>query len=246
MRCLASLTIVFCVLHLSEMQCFKIIPSILYNSGMSTVHRLTFKEILFLPLGCLISSPPMLVIGILALGVMVAGFGYYNWNIDLLGIGAPDFQNLIFSSDSQRITNPDGSYYNISFEKAGVTQFSGLVRHISPIRIGRIPILTHDILVTYGDFADPAKVTTSVIDHHFFWSSAEMQHPQGGINLLHTVPKDDQIYRQLLEIKAGQTVRISGREILRLDAYSSSDHLDMYWQDSGCNSLIVDSVAVEK
>jgi hypothetical protein len=212
---------------------------------MTTIQKPTLKDYLFMPLGCLMTASPVVAAAILVVGILVAGFGYFNWNVDLLGIGAPDFQNLVFSPDSQRISNPDGSYFQISFEKTVDSQFSGLVRHVSPIRLARIPILTHDILITFGDYADPRKVTTSVVDHHFFWSSNNKQ-PQGGINLLHTVPKDETIYRQLLEIKTGQNVRIRGREILRLDAFSSENHLDMFWQDAGCNSLLVDSVEIEK
>ena len=205
----------------------------------------TLKDLLFAPIGCILTASPFLVIGLVVISALLGTFAYYNWNINLFGIGAPDFQSLVISPDYQTITNSDGSFLKISFEKSSDSIFLGLVRHISPIREDKFPILTHDILVTSGDYADPQKVTTSVFNHHFFWNS-RTSNPQGSINLLHAVPKNNQIYQQMLAIQTGQTVRITGREILRIDAYSAAGSIERWWQDSGCNSLVVDSVVIQK
>ena len=205
----------------------------------------SLKDLLFAPIGCMLTASPFVMIGLVVVSLLVGTFAYYNWNVDLWGIGAPNFQSLIISPDYQTITNPDGSYLKISFEKSSDSVFAGLVRHVSPIREDKFPVLTHDILITSGDYADPQKVSTSVFNHHFFWQSGS-QNSQGSINLLHTVPRDNSIYNLLLAVKTGQFVRITGREILRIDSYTASSTMDRWWTDTGCNSLVVDSVSFQK
>jgi hypothetical protein len=76
-------------------------------------------------------------------------------------------------------------YYRVEVgEDRGTSEFSGIVRHVSPFRMGRLRILTHDILVTSGDYADPDVVSTSVFSHLFTWRSSSTAHPSGRINYL--------------------------------------------------------------
>jgi hypothetical protein len=203
--------------------------------------KITLKDILFMPVGCLISlSPAVIFVGLL-LATLGGSYFYYFVNVDFFGIGAPPFEDLAINPSFTRIDQTDGSYLTLSYEIPFDSTFTGLVRHISPIRLGDFPILTHDVLVTSGEFADPEKVRTSVIDHHFSWTSAERA-PQGTINLLHTVPISEPVYRQLLELHAGQSVRVVGREILKIDAYNPEGTSKGWWQDSGCNTLVVTSI----
>jgi len=109
-----------------------------------------------------------------------------------------------------------------------------------------VPFLTHDILVTSGDFADPSIVQTRVSDHHFQWYSSSKNSPAGTINLIHAVPYNEAIYNQLLEIRSGQKATISGYEILRIDAYRKTGEYLGKWEDSGCNSMVVTSVQIQK
>jgi len=207
--------------------------------------RATFKDILFIPFGCLFTASPYALLGGLLVLALLGVFTYYNLNVDLFSIGAPDFQNYTITPVYDRIQTPDQAYWQVSYEKPGSSTFHGLVRHVSPIRIGQMPILTHDILVASGDYADSDLVSTSVIDHHFFWRSSNGAHPQGTINLLHTVPSNRAIYESLLKIRSGDTVTITGREILRIDAYNPLGKLLMWWADTGCNTLRVDTVVTE-
>ncbi len=105
-------------------------------------------------------------------------------------------------------------------------------------------ILTHDILVTSGEYADPAVVKTSVANHRFRWHSTGTTRPKGAINLLHTVPANEEIYRQLLQIHAQDEVIITGREILTIEAYDQDGNYLGEWHDTGCNTLLVNSVTV--
>ena len=203
----------------------------------------SLRDILFLPLGCLLSLRPMVVFGLLIGVAFFGGYFYYFVNVDLFGIGAPHFDELTISPDFRRISQVDGSYLTVTYENNQDSFFTGLIRHISPIRLGDYPVLTHDILVTSGDFADPGKVNTSVFNHHFSWTSADV-HPDGTINLLHAVPVNEGLYQQLLSLQNGQTVRIKGREILRIEAFSPQGGSKGWWQDEGCNTLVVTSVDI--
>ena len=203
--------------------------------------KLSLKDVLFMPLGCLISLPPAAIFGALIALAAVGSYLYFYVNIDLFGIGAPPFKELTIHPGFTRVDLPDGGYLSITYELPVPTTFTGLVRHASPIRLDKFPILTHDILVTSGDYADPDKVVTSVSEHHFTWI-AKSGDPQGKIHLLHTVPASEEIYRQLLDLRKGQQVRVTGREILKLEAFDAGGASLGWWQDSGCNTLLVTSV----
>lgn len=203
------------------------------------------KNLLFLPVGCLSAFSPYLMLAAAAVMLLAGVFTFYNVNTNLLGIGAPDFANLLITNNSETIQQ-NGYSWNITYEKTADTTFTGLVRHVSPIRLSMMPFLTHDILVTMGDYADASKVTTSVVSHHFQWAALTQNHPQGEIHLLHTVPRNAEIYQQLLAIRTGQQVVITGHEILKIEAFDPSGQFLGNWQDSGCNSLMVDSVLVQQ
>jgi hypothetical protein len=201
-------------------------------------------DILFFPIGCLIQTPPLilfiLVIGAAAVFYIAQGGAFVSF-----GSGRPNFKDYQINENYTRIQRSDGAYWTISYEKADYSVFSGLVRYTTENHEANFPFLTNDILVTSGDFANPELVRTDVYDHHFTWSSPKPGHPQGTINLLHTVPLNEDIYQQLLQVKDGQQVTISGPEILRIDAYRPDGKLTVWWQDSGCNSMIVTTVQIQ-
>ena len=198
-----------------------------------------------MPLGCLLTLSPYLFFGLVLTLLACGVFVFYNFNVDLFGIGAPDFSSLTIDSYFEQIQSEDGSW-TIQYEFADETTFAGKVRHVSPIRLEMVPFLTHDILVTAGDYANPEKVNTSVVNHHFRWISRINAQPRGTINLLHTVPVDDETYHQLLEIRSDQEVVIRGQEILVIEAFDREGKLRGNWRDTGCNTLLVTSVTIVK
>lgn len=106
-------------------------------------------------------------------------------------------------------------------------------------------MLSHDILVTSGDFADSSIVRTSVSNHRFSsWYLDQQNRPQGTINLLHTVPSTEEIYQQLTEVRKGDRVRIKGIEILDINRYDQQGEFWGSWADAGCNTLLVTSVEI--
>lgn len=203
------------------------------------------SEILYLPAGCLLRASPFLIIGVLVALILGFLYAYYNLNVDILGIGRPAFDSWNINDDFSQIQIDGKGEWKISFENQKTVTFSGRVRHVNPIRESAFPILTHDILVTSGDYANPALVDTRVTNHHFIWRSLINSQPQGTINLLHIVPADERIFEALLSVQSGKQVSITGREILRIDGYNQEAQLISWWQDTGCNTILV-TVVEEK
>jgi hypothetical protein len=202
-------------------------------------------NILFFPIGCLIQTPPIILLAVVLVGAMASMLLHSGVKINFGSTVLPDFKDYQINRDYSHVQRTDGAYWTITYEKSDTSVFSGLVRHASSIQEEGFPLLTHDILITSGDFANPDLVHTSVVDHHFSWTSTRTSSPQGTINLLHTVPLNDAIFQQLSTVADGQQVTISGMEILRINAYKPDDSLISYWQDSGCNSLVVTTVVMQ-
>ncbi|KAF0112453.1 MAG: Uncharacterized protein FD147_49 [Chloroflexi bacterium] len=163
------------------------------------------------------------------------------------------FPGRIYSFDEMIVTNgfhdiqlENGQSWRLSYEQSHDTNFSGIVRHTSPIELSTFSILTRDILVTSGDFADPNLVTTSVSNHRFLWKSLSSANPEGSINLLHTVPMNEEINQKLKDIHNGDTITIKGWDIYRIEGWDSNGNYIGYWQDSGCNTTLVTEVIITK
>ncbi len=187
-----------------------------------------------------------MALGISALVLAIlCGAIYFRVNTDFFGLAALDFDTLTISDSYERIA-ADGMYWTIDFQGEGRSTYEGTVRHVSPIREDGMRILTHDVLVTSGDYADPEVVGVSVLNHHFNWWSSSTEHPSGRINLLHTVPASEEVYRQLLDIRAWDEVVITGREIRVIKAYYEDGEYVGDWRDSGCNTLLVESVSISE
>ena len=178
--------------------------------------------------------------------LIIGGIAYTKLNTDFFGLTSPNFAGLTVMGQYEKIQDTQGATWEVTYEKSRDTEFQGYVRHVSINRINKFPFLTHDILVTTGDYADPDLVYTNVTNHHFYWQSLNENYPQGTINLLHVVPENEDIYQQLLKIRNGDTVAISGREILRIDAYDSQNTNLGWWQDDGCNTTLVKEVFREQ
>jgi hypothetical protein len=210
-----------------------------------TNKRLTFRDLLFTPLGCLVQASPVLIFILIGVTWFIGDFIYNNYNVDLFGIGAPDYAAYKIDSSFSKVQDSDNLSWSIAYEKNVDSDFKGLVSDVVPIRMSQFPFLTHDILITTGDYSDPSKVILSLSNHHFMWVSKTKSAPKGTANLLHAVPENEEIYRQLLQVQRGKRVEIKGREILRIDAFDPKGKLLGWWQDSGCNSLVVKSVTIQ-
>ena len=157
--------------------------------------------------------------------------------------GNPPFDQLSISNDYTQISMPDGRTWSIAFEKNEDTVFSGIVRHDSRWLNPGMPFMTHDILVTTQDFSSPDIVQTVVIDHHYIYRS-KLQHPQGGIYLLHILPASQEIFDALQKIRKWNEVKITGREIYRINRYDADGNEDGYFMDMGCHTILVTDVEI--
>lgn len=192
----------------------------------------------------IISLPPSCGFIVIFVVIVAAAFLYFRVNTSFFGLAGADFDNLVISNSYEEISAED-MYWEVQFEGIGESKFIGTVRHVAPIRIKEFRILTHDILVTTADFANPDLVTTNVIDHKFFWKP-ESNSPTGSINLIHAIPANKAIYQELLKIENWDIVKITGREIYTVKAYQSDGNFLGTWQDAGCNTLLVESVSILK
>ncbi len=154
------------------------------------------------------------------------------------------FDQLIVSDGFHKIQSSDGQTWELSYEADRERKFVGTVRHASIIYEPKFGILTHDILITSGDFADPSLVNTNVSNHHFTWISKNGETPSGNINLLHTVPMDDEILHELDSIQNGDKVVITGWDILSIEGYDKEGIFLGSWQDAGCNTTLVINVEI--
>ncbi len=201
-----------------------------------------------MPLVFILQMSPLWGFTLLLVFISLCGFLYYSLNTDFFGLAAPPFADLTFSPDfSGVIDRKDGRSWKIAYEKIPFSVFHGVVRHVSNWRDEPIPFATHDILITTGEFSSPSRVSTRVYNHAFYyqWDSSEPK-PQGSINLLHIVPQTEEIYQQLLVVRDWNLVTISGREIFRIDIFDATGKFTYFWQDEGCNSILVTSVKIEQ
>ena len=206
-------------------------------SRIGGLFRLLFEWLSSLPVSCAFI--------LVFIGIVAAAFIYFRVNTSFFGVAGSDFDNLVISNAYEKIES-DEFYWEVQFEGIGESKYIGTVRHVAPIRIQEFKILTHDILVTTADFANPDIVETSVIDHKFFWKSTNSDSPNGSINLIHAIPANKVIYQNMLNIQNKDIVKITGREIYTVKAYQLDDTFLGTWQDTGCNTLLVESVSVLK
>ncbi|MBI3923636.1 MAG: hypothetical protein HY318_19610 [Armatimonadetes bacterium] len=196
--------------------------------------RLSPLEIVLSALNLLLTITPI-HLGIIAVGLV----GYLCFSFR----GGPDFSKLKISDTYESFQAEDQSW-QITYEYAHDSQFDGVVRYIARWHDRNMLIMTHDLLVTSGDYADPKKVHTWVHDHIYMYRSQLGKEPGGTINLLHIVPASEEVYRRLRHIHEGDTVSVSGREILLIKAYDKTGDEVADEQDMGCNSILVKSVTI--
>ncbi len=205
----------------------------------------TLGNLLWLPIGFLLNMSPLTAATMVLLTVSICGTLYYSLNSDFFGLAAPPFAKITFSEDLTSANMPDGRSWKIVYEKDTFSTFTGVAREVIHWREEQqIPFATHDILITNGEYSSPRRVTARVHNHvvYYQWYTDSM--PKGTINLLHIVPLNQEIYRQLLKIRDWNLVTIKGREILRIESFDRLGTPTAYFQDAGCNSILVTSVEI--
>lgn len=151
----------------------------------------------------------------------------------------------VFSQNYQVLQYEESSshFWQITYQYPYESTFTGTIRHTAVINSLPFPMLSHDILVTTGDFADRTVVSTSVTNHHFRWASLTSEKPEGTINLLHIVPATAEIEIILNRLRKWDQVSITGVEIDRISKMVDQSEAT-YWTDAGCNTILVTAVSI--
>ena len=158
-------------------------------------------------------------------------------------LGTPIPGDFTIQPGYRHISAPDGRTWRILFQWPWNSTFGGTVRHTSQWHDTAAPFMSHDILVTKGDYANPNLVHTQVKDHHYYYTYGQIR-PQGDISLLHIFPASAEVLDQLNTIQNGDIVRISGREIFLITRYNARGDRSGYFTDMGCNTILVTNVEI--
>lgn len=155
-----------------------------------------------------------------------------------------DFSTMQVTDGFHQVSIPNGNRWQINYEADHEVIFQGQVMNNYPIREKGFEILTQDILVTSGDYSNPELVKTDVSDHHFMYRFLTSQPVIGTINLLHTLPMNEEIHQQLQKLKPGDNVIIKGWDIYNLTGWDKEGNPLGTWQDAGCNTTLITQVVV--
>jgi hypothetical protein len=136
----------------------------------------------------------------------LAGVGYWAARTHRSKRGV--IEQLTFGSSIDTI-GYDGVQYTATWSDPQT--FSGTVQWTGRASASSIPFLTHEVLVTTGDYSDPAIVHIKPVeDHHTTWTFPPGRNLQGTIFIVHCIPATPAIYDALDAVRVGETVEIEG------------------------------------
>lgn len=150
-------------------------------SGEKDAFSFKVTDLFWGPIAFSFQLPPFVLVSLFVFLVSVVVATSYRANTSFFGLSTPDFDNLRISEDCDSLDSA-GPCWNVVYESSEETVFVGDVRYIAPMRMWRIPFMTHNILVTSGDFSDPDKVETKVNGEALKWRSIGTPYPEGRIN----------------------------------------------------------------
>ena len=108
----------------------------------------------------------------------------------------------------------DGKHYNGDWTD-DAKSFSGTIQWTGHAAPSAVPLITHEVLVTTGEYSDPKIVQIQpVVDHHTTWTYVARRMAEGTIHIVHCIPSTPEVYDALGALVAGQSVTIDG-ELLR-------------------------------
>lgn len=191
-------------------------------------------------------APFLTTIGIAATVLLILLL--FGERMNKLFFNAPlkDFDSVISSNGVHHLQIPSGEYWQIEYEQNHEINYTGSVSHISMDHEAIFPIISHDLLITSGDYANPERVAASVSNHHFSWNNLTESPLMGSIHLLHIVPINQQIFEKLINLRRLDEVSLTGWEIQQIDAYSSDHSYLGYWTDDGCNTILITAVELKE
>ena len=190
----------------------------------------------------------LIILNVIACLVLAAILIYQNRDkvkqVFIKPVVIENFNEIKITDKMRRITEPHGAFWIIAYESDEEMSFSGIVGYTTPINEQNFAILTHDILITNGDFSNPFIIEIKVAEHRYHWISWHVPQPSGSISLLHAIPMNEKISQQLQSIRTGDAVVIKGYDIYRVESFDPRGNYLSYWQDDGCNTLLISDISV--
>jgi hypothetical protein len=105
--------------------------------------------------------------------------------------------------------NYEGQQYTATWTEPKT--FTGTVQWTGTASAHGIPFLTHEVLITTGDYSDPAVVKLEpVVDHETTWRYPAGRTLDGTIYVVHCIPATPAIYDTLETLRVGDTIDIEG------------------------------------
>jgi hypothetical protein len=104
----------------------------------------------------------------------------------------------------------DGTHYSGHWSD-DTKAFAGTIQWTGQAAKSAVPLITHEVLVTTGEYSDPKVVQIEpVVDHHTTWKYVARRQAEGTIHIVHCVPSSPEIYDALGALTVGQNVSIEG------------------------------------
>jgi hypothetical protein len=124
-------------------------------------------------------------------------------------ISRGDIARLSFGSTIGEM-NLDGKRYTGTWSDDART-FAGTIQWTGQAAQSAVPLITHEVVVTTGEYSDPKVVQIQPLeDHHTTWKYVANRMAVGTIHIVHCIPSTPEIYDALGALKVGQAVAIEG------------------------------------
>jgi len=95
--------------------------------------------------------------------------------------------------------------------QAETVEHSGDVHELKAEYNKYAPINTHHVVLTSGDYSDPEKVDIAPLcKGHTSWRAKAQ--PTGSMKVLHLIPANEKVFKQLKKVKSGQSLTFMGQE----------------------------------
>ena len=117
-------------------------------------------------------------------------------------------QKMVVNTENGIIEYKDITY---TAEWGDQKVYVGDIRYIGRAYDKYAPYITNDAIVTTGEFSDPSIVSVTPIRHGNMYWRAQKQ-PKGTLIVLHFIPENLTVYKDLARIKKGQRIEFTGRE----------------------------------
>ena len=117
-------------------------------------------------------------------------------------------KNLEVDVDQELLTYGDVSYEaDWSYDQS---IYSGDIRFVHRADLPGLPIVTHEVIITTGEYSDPEFVSITPIKNGTMRWSAPSRPETGSLDVLHFIPINKSVLQSLDEIEEGDVITVYG------------------------------------